>query len=333
MIDYIPKSTKSPEIKKLINEALDILVNVGIPFSGKTPRALESMAMAFLAVGGVTKTWKEVKGQKENRHLKTREIINFINEHFQENISRGSYDDIRRKHLRLPYLADLILNSADNPNAAQNDPTRGYTIAAEFKELIEYYNTEKWEITLHLFKKNQPTLAELLERKRQMPKIKITLPTGHILSFSKGGHNQLQREIIEEFLPRFGNGCEILYVGDTASKYLYKEEEKLNTLGFFELAHDSLPDIVAYDSKKNWLFLIEAFYSSGPINEERMLELKKALTNCKAELIFVTAFISKSDLKKNITDIAWESEVWTADNPDHVIHFNGGKFLGPYTNK
>lgn len=330
---YISNSTKSSHVIKLINEALDILEKVGVPFEGKRQRGLESMAMAFLAVAGITNSWKEAKGQNEHRHLKTREIIKFINEHFEEQISSGSYDDIRRKHLKLLVLSDLVLNSADNPSAAQNDPTRGYSLNNEFKELLTFYGTNQWEIKLKLFLKNRPSLKELFQQKRNLPKIDVLLPSGPVLSFTRGGHNQLQREIIEEFLPRFGNGCQVLYVGDAANKYLLKEDGKLKELGFFELSHDALPDIVAYDSNKNCVFLIEAFYTSGPMSEARVFELKKLLNGCKGDLIFITAFISKADFKRNIEDIGWETEVWTADNPDHLVHFNGNKFLGPHKNQ
>ncbi len=329
MKNNIINSTKSDSVQKVINEALEVLKSVGIPFEKKTAKGLQSMAMAFLAVAGVTKSWKEAKGQKENRHLKTREIIKFINENYEEKISPGSYDDMRRKHLKLLVLADLILNSADNPNAATNDPTRGYTLSNDFKSLISFYNTKDWEIKLKLFNKNRPSLDEILKRKRNIVKIPVSLPGGQTIELSQGGHNQLQREIIEEFLPRFGNGCEILYIGDTTNKYLLRDDTKLHNLGVFELTHDFLPDIVAYDKNNNWLYLIEAFYSSGPMSEERIFELKKALKKCKSGLIFITAFTSKNDFKKNAIEIGWESEVWTADNPEHLIHFNGHKFLGP----
>jgi adenine-specific DNA-methyltransferase len=46
----------------------------------------------------------------------------------------------------------------------------------------------------------------------------------------------------------------------------------------------------------------------------------------------VTAFPDRVTFRKFAKDIAWETEVWIADNPDHMIHFNGDKFLGPYTN-
>ena len=330
MIDYLVKSPKPDRVKKLINEALDILSCVDIPFAGKGTRGLEKMAMAFLAVAGVKKSWKEATGQNEHRHLTTRDIIKFINENYEEDISSGSYDDVRRKDLKLLVLADLVLNSAKNPSAAPNDPTRGYTLDGEFKNLVKFYGTSEWGIKFKIFKKNRPALSEILQRKRDTPRVRVKLPSGYILDFSSGGHNQLQREILEEFLPRFGDGCTVLYVGDALNRHLYLDKDKLKELGFFELAHDSLPDVIAYNEKKNWLFLIEAFYSSGPMSEERIWELKKSLPACKAELIFVTAFTSKEDFRKKVADIGWESEVWTADNPDHLVHFNGGKFLGPY---
>lgn len=329
MKEFITKSGKSANNQRLINETLSILEELGIPFDNKTEKGLQSMAMCFLAVAGVTKSWKEAKGQNENRHLTTREIIKFINEHYEENISSGSYDDVRRKHLKLLVLADLVLNSAKNPNASTNDPTRGYTLNSELKNLITFYATPQWDIKLKLFLKNRPPLAEILQRKRDLPKIPIKLPGDIVIEFSKGEHNQLQREIIEEFLPRFGYGSEVLYVGDTKNKFLHKRDDELKVLGL-ELSNDELPDIIAYSKEKNWLYLIEAVYSSGPMSEPRVLELKKRLKDCPAELIFVTAFISKTDFRKYILDIAWETEVWTTDNPDHLVHFNGDKFFGPY---
>ena len=214
MINYIPNSKKSVATQKLINEALSILESVGIPFQEKRERGLESMAMCFLAVAEVTKSWKEAKGQKENRHIKTRDIIEYINKHYEENISPGSYDDIRRKHLKLLVVADLILNSANNPSAATNDPTRGYTLRSDFKDLIKSFTTKQWNIKLKLFLQNQEPLSSILERKRNIPKVSITLPGKVKLNLSQGGHNDLQKEIIEQFLPRFGHGCEVLYIGD-----------------------------------------------------------------------------------------------------------------------
>lgn len=160
--------------------------------------------------------------------------------------------------------------------------------------------------------------------------VSVSLPDGKSLKFSPGEHNDLQKAIIEEFLPRYGSESEVLYVGDTAKKLLLCDRKKLEKLSFFELTHDELPDVLAYSSKKNWLFLIEAVHSSGPITPVRLEELKRLTKECTAEIVYVTAFLDRATFRKFAPDIAWETEVWIADSPDHLIHFNGDKFLGPY---
>lgn len=210
MKKYLTKSTKSKSVQKIINEALDIIESVGIPTT-KSERGLERMAACFLAVAGVTKDWKKAKSSDDGRHLKTREIIQFVNANYEENISPGSYDDIRRKDLKLLVLADLIINSGDNPNAATNDPTRGNALHPDFKKLITSYKTDAWEKNLKAFNKNKPDLATILERKRNLEQIPVKLPSGKPLELSLGSHNVLQKEIIEQFLPRFGSDCSALY--------------------------------------------------------------------------------------------------------------------------
>ncbi len=327
MKNYITKSTKSKSVQKIINEALEILDSVGIPLNTKTERAMEKMAVCFLAVAGVKKDWSKAI---ENANLKSRDIIKIVNENFEENISSGSYDDIRRKDLKLLVLADIVINSGVNKRSATNDPTRGYALHTDFKNLIVTYKTADWKSNLKKFNENKPSLAEILSRKRNLEQIPVKLPSGKPLELSLGEHNVLQKEIIEQFLPRFGSDCSVLYIGDTSNKSLHMEIEGLKKLNFFELSHDELPDIIAYSEKNNWLYLIEAVHSSGPMSEIRVHQLKKLLKDSKAELIFVTAFLNRAEFRKWVMDVAWETEVWIADNPDHMIHFNGHKFLGAY---
>ncbi len=79
--------------------------------------------------------------------------------------------------------------------------------------------------------------------------------------------------------------------------------------------------------------MIEAVTSHGPVSPKRHREIESFLGGCSAERVYVTAFLSISDFRKYAADIAWETEVWIAANPDHMIHFNGPKFLGPYKPK
>ena len=327
MKNYIPKSKKTEVVQQMINEALDILESVGIPMNSKSERGLERMAVCFLAVAGVTKDWSKAK---ENANLKSRDIIRIVNENFEENISSGSYDDIRRKDLKLLVLADIVINSGVGKGSATNDPTRGYALHPDFKELVVKYKTFNWIKSLKAFNKNRPSLALILSRQRTLSKIPVKLPNGKPIELSLGEHNVLQKAIIEEFLPRFGADCEVLYIGDTSNKILHIEEAELKKLKFFELLHDELPDLIAFNRKNNWLYLIEAVHSSGPMSETRVLELKRMLKDCDSELIFVTGFLTRSDFKKWMLEVAWETEVWIADNPDHLVHFNGHKFLGAY---
>jgi len=46
--------------------------------------------------------------------------------------------------------------------------------------------------------------------------------------------------------------------------------------------------------------------------------------------VFVTAFLDRKAMVKHLNQISWETEVWIADAPDHLIHFNGERFLGPH---
>ena len=180
-----------------------------------------------------------------------------------------------------------------------------------------------------LYLKEARSLKEELERKRNLMKVPVTLPGGKQISLSYGEHNDLQKAIIEKFLPLFGFGAEVLYVGDTKEKFLHMEEKVLKEIRFFVLEHDELPDVVAYSHEKNLLYLIEAYHSTGEWNEIRVRKVKRKLkeSGCTADVVFFTAFETKNAFKQKAKDIAWETEVWIAESPEHLVHFNGYKFL------
>jgi len=329
---FVTNPEKPPKLVKLFNEALLVLSKLGLPLDRLKPRELEKMAMSFLAVADVKRSgdWSKARLREGKDTLKSRDIIAYLNQHFQEKISMGSYDDIRRKDLKLPVVAGIIIASANKPNAARNDPTRGYSLSPEYVGIIQRFGQPDWLEATEEFMTERPSLAERLDAARQIEIVPIKLPDGQTIKFSPGEHNLLQKAIIEQFLPRYGFGAEVLYVGDTAKKFLVMNAQKLKSLDFFELEHGELPDIVAYSPQKNWLFLIEAVHSSGPISPVRLLELKRLAQSCKASIVFVTAFLNRETFRKFAPDIAWETEVWIADAPDHMVHFDGDKFLGPY---
>lgn len=320
-------------VQSLLNEALYILQMLGVPFIGLSPRRLEQMAMAFLAVANVnpTRDWATAQDLSSGRSLKTRDIIDYINAHFAEHISSGSYDDVRRKYLELTVLAEIVVPT--KPNAARNDSTRGYALNPEFAELIRQFTLPTWGDIATEFMQSRVSLDQSLSAIRNLTMTPVTLPSGASVLLGPGEHNALQQAIVEQFLPRYGHGAEVLYLGDTQEKLLYINREQLTALNFFTLAHGELPDVLAYSATKNWLYLIEAVHSSGSISPTRLLNLRQLTAMCTAKIIYVTAFLTRSTFRRFVADIAWETEVWLADAPDHLIHFDGQRFLGPYPNE
>lgn len=318
----------SAKVRSLVYNLLDVFQKIGIPVDG-TDRKVERMAKACLAVGKIKKSFAEALSEENDGFVRTRDIISFENENYGEHISPGSYDDIRRKDLKLLIEAGIVINSSSKENLATNNPSRGYALSKSFVELLYSYGSEEWDMRLSEYLKEAKSLKEELECRRNLMKVPVTLPGGKRISLSYDAHNDLQKEIIETFLPLFGFGAEVLYVGDTTDKFLHLDEKALKEINFFVLEHDELPDVVAYSHEKNLLYLIEAYHSTGEWNEIRVRKVKRKLkeSGCTADVVFFTAFETKNAFKQKAKDIAWETEVWIAESPEHLVHFNGYKFL------
>ena len=322
---------KSDETKKLILEALQILGCLGIPVDSLTERQKEKTAMALLAVGDVKRSsdWKNIKDSRKQYALTTREIIAFHNKYLEENISSGSYDDIRRQDLQQMLICDIVRQSS--PDANTSDPTRGYQINPEYARVIKNYGQKDWFQQVNTFNKSHKTYEERLSTQRNIPKISVTMSDGQTFELRDGEHNAIQKAVVEEFLPRFGFGAQILYFGDSDNKYgLIFEEQRLKELGFGDFKQNKLPDIVAYSCSKGWVYLIEAYHTSNPINRIRKYALEQLAGAAAAKAVYVTAFENLASYKECTEELAWETEVWIATDPDHMIHRDGERFLGPY---
>ena len=163
-----------------------------------------------------------------------------------------------------------------------------------------------------------------------MARISVRGPDGKEIVLSGGMHSSLIKSVIEEFAPRFVPGATLVYAGDTGSKWGQFDNGLLSRLGVTVDAHGKMPDAVLYYPDKNWLVLIEAVTSHGPVDSKRHAELTKLFEHSSAGLVYVTAFPSRAVMTRYLGDIAWETEVWVSDAPTHLIHFNGARFLGPH---
>ena len=305
-----------------------------IPVDGMSVRRQRRVALSLLALAKMKPdtSWKEasVFEGPESWKLTTRETISFWNKYWGENVSAGSYDDVRRRDFIYLKTAGLALAKAGNPDASTNDPTRRYGINPDAAMLLRGFGTERGDEAAAEFVAKYGSLKQRLERNRAATGVAAQLPDGTLLQLSAGTHNHLQKAIVEKFVKQFVKKPQILYIGDTTKKGLHIEANKLRELGFQELAHDMLPDVVVYDAERNWLFLIEAVHSSNPISQLRHLALEQFTARCSAPRIYVSVFENRAAFRKWVSDISWETEVWLAEAPGHLIHFNGEKFLGPY---
>lgn len=257
-----------------------------------------------------------------NEWIRIHDIIAFVNENYNKSYAENSRETFRKQAIHHFRTAAIV---EDNTKAT-NSPDYRYRLTEDFLKVIRKIDVSNRP--LKTFVRNHQSLIEIYASKRKMAKMPVKI-NGIDFTFSPGKHNQLQKAIIEEFAPRFAPNAECLYVGDTIQKDLVKNEDRLKELGFTITLHDKMPDVVLYRADKDWIYFIEAVTSVGPMDPKRIQEITEMTDGVKAGKIFVTAFLDFKTYKKFSEKLAWETEVWLAEMPDHMIHMNGDKFLGP----
>lgn len=325
-------SEKSASVQTLIRESLHIVQMLGIPTEDLTDERKEKIAMALLAVGDVktSKEWAKIKDANKPYAVTTKQMIDFYNQHLEDSTSKGSYDYVLRHGLKRLLISGIVVQS--KPDSNLSDSTRGYKISVEYSKIIRTYHQKDWAQQVSIFNRSHKTYAERLAQTRDIPKITVRTADGQEFQLKDGEHNLIQQQIIQEFLPRFGYGSKILYCGDSDNKYgVINETDVMAKLGISDISQGKLPDVVAYSESKDWIFLVEAYHSSNPITAERKYELEQMMGTAASKCVFVTAFNNHDAYHTCPEDIAWETEIWIATEPTHMIHRNGHRFMGPYS--
>jgi adenine-specific DNA-methyltransferase len=317
-----PKRQTGPA--KRVAEALDFLRALSVPKEQQNERS----ALVLLALLGMTpqKQWSEADAPM----LGITEMMTVFRESFGKKYAPNTREAVRRKTVHQFVQMGLVVTNPDNPERPVNSPDTRYRVVPTLLKLARTYGSSSWEDNLAGFLRTAEGLRRLRPRERDMVLIPVKLPNGTELKITAGGQNELVKKILEEFCPRFTPGGVVVYVGDTGAKQRHLETEYLRKLGVQVDQHGKMPDVVIHLPRKNWLVLIEAVTSHGPIGLKRQNELKELFKAARAGLVFVTAFLTRRAMTKYLADIAWETEVWIADEPSHIVHFNGERFLGPY---
>lgn len=261
--------------------------------------------------------------------LRTVDLMQFIRERYGRDYKPNSRETIRRQTLHQFEQARIVDRNPDDPARATNSGKTVYRLTEDAASVLRAFRTANFDKAVAGFIEKFGSLQEAYLRRREDNKIPLKMADGSTIFLSPGVHNRLQVAVVEELGPRFAPGANLLYVGDTASKYVVFDAHAVAKLNVPITEHDKLPDIIFYWAERNWLFLIEAVTSHGPVSPKRHREIEAMLKDCPAERIYVTAFLDGKAFRKYAGDIAWETEVWIAESPDHMIHFNGPKFLGP----
>lgn len=310
--------------EKRLAEARAALVDLGVPKAQQNERT----ALCLLAILNLTpgKSWSKA----ESPRIGITPIMDWARKYYGKRYAPNTRETIRRQSMHQFVQAGISLYNPDRPDRPVNSPQAVYQIAPQLLEVLRRYNTPKYRAKLDEYLSVHKTLAEMYAKERKMARVPLEVTGGVGITLSAGDHSLLIKAIVEGFAPRFVCGGRLVYVGDTGDKYGYFDVALLAQLGVVLDNHGKLPDVMIYDSDKNWLFLIESVTSHGPVDSKRHTELEHLFGGCTAGRVYISAFPNRRVFVRYLETIAWETEVWIADAPTHMVHFNGPRFLGPY---
>lgn len=309
---------------KTIEAAHQIIVSLGLPRAQQNERsALSLLALLNLTPG---KPWAKA----ENPLVGISPIMDWTRKHYNRDYAPNTRETFRRQTMHQFCDAGIALYNPDKPDRPVNSPKAVYQIEPATLKLLRSFGTRQWHDNLAAYLAERETLVARYAKARAQNRIPVEIAPGKGITLSPGEHSELIRAIIEDFAPRFAPGSVLVYAGDTGDKWGYFDAALLAQLGVNVDSHGKMPDVVLHFTEKDWLLLVESVTSHGPVDGKRHAELARLFRDSKAGLVFVTAFPNRAIMGHYLGEIAWETEVWVADAPSHLIHFNGLRFLGPY---
>lgn len=320
----VDKGVQPVRAKAKTDEALAILKDLGLPKGQQNERS----ALTLLALLGLKPSSKWSDG--DNPLMGIRPMMDYFKANYGKTYAENSRESVRRFTIHQFLDAGIVTQNPDDPSRPINSEYTVYQIESGLLELLRTYGTDEYDAGLKTYLASTETLKKKYAQERAMKRIPIEVEPGKTITLSPGGQNILVERIVADFCEYFTSGGMLVYVGDTDEKWAYFNESLLGKLGVSIDTHGKMPDVIIYSEQRNWLILIEAVTSHGPVNPKRRGELKALFESCTAGLVYVTAFLDRQAMMKYLAEISWETEVWVADAPTHLIHFNGERFLGPY---
>lgn len=307
-----------------IQEARSILVDLDLPRG----QLYDRTALCLLALLDMqpSRAWKNA----ESPLMGITPIMDWAKSHYKRTYAPNTRETFRRQSMHQFIEAGICLYNPDKLSRSVNSPGAVYQIEPNLLSVLKTFGTSAYKGHMRRYLGQRTTLAQRYAQQRAMQRVPVRTREGKEITLSAGQHSVLIRAIIEGFIPRFVPGGFLVYVGDTGAKQSYFDQDLLAGLGVSLDRHGKLPDVIVNDANRHWLFLIESVTSHGPVDHKRRLELSDLFHGCSAGLVYVSAFPDRKMFLRYLGDIAWETEVWLSDSPEHMVHFNGSRFLGPY---
>jgi hypothetical protein len=307
-----------------VENARKILISLELPPAQQNERS----ALCLLALLNLrpSRRW----AQAQNPLMGITPIMDWVRKHYKKDYAPNTRETVRRQTMHQFVAAGIACYNPDKPDGPVNGPAAVYQIEPAALALLSSFDTKAWHDNLTAYLKKRQTLAVQYARERKQNLVPARVAPGKKIALSPGAHSELIRAIIEDFGARFVPVGVLIYAGDTGEKWGYFDAVLLKRLGVNVGSHGKMPDVVLYYPDRDWLLLIESVTSHGPVDGKRHAQLARLFADATAGLVYVRAFPNRAVIRRYLGQIAWETEVWVADAPSHLIHFNGERFLGPY---
>lgn len=307
-----------------VEEARQILAALGLPRAQQSRMA----GLILIALCGLGPEDSWATASRRGCTI-TKGLMDYLKVHYSTAYAPNTRETFRRQVLHQFVQAGVADYNPFDASLPTNSPRAHYAVSELALGTVQAFGTPGWAAALRRFHGDGELHRIRRQAEQERQRVPVKTPDGQRLELSPGSHDLLQKAVLEEFAPRFAPGANLLYLGDTAKKELVVDGGRLAALGISITGHDKLPDVVLHHEERNWLFLIEAVTSHGPVSDQRIAELEAFLSECRSGRIYVTAFPDFAEFRKHMKAIAWDTEVWLQEEPGHLIHFNGDRFLGP----
>jgi hypothetical protein len=341
----------------VISRRLPIIFPAGIPHRGYLTRDIAARTIFVLAYLGAVEgkgRWmrpnqvcrmtdeQTIKTDDESRLLWAKSSM----KKRTEPIPGQWYADTTREPIR-----DETLRTALVPLGAVLDkidvPTTSslgrYALARDFYELLAAHaeepdqsaaeTTEAFRVLISEWQEHHLKPEELMRltlmrelRHGYTADLLVTFPNQETRRMSPGPSSIITKHVIESFATRFLVKPGVIFVSESGNKVVHRDDQLARRIGLNIPADRLLPDLILVDLAKPLVVFVEVVATDGPIDSKRkrdFLGLVREAGYSEHSVAFVTAFADRDEaaFRKALSEIAWNTFVWVASQPDKIIAF------------